>query len=301
MIYIVQGDEPLFVDNKIAELTEGIDNIDINRSVFEEFTDDVLVSARQLPLMSKKRVIIYTGEIKKEHLKELMKYHANEVQSTVFILKSVKKNTKLYKEVKKCNRVYEMSGTKPIVYKYIEKWAESKQFLISQDMLTYFIERTGYFLNKDITMYNVMSYLDILVNIENTLSKENIDLVVKKTSSDNIFTLTDQIVKKDSVGALETFRSLKEAKMSDFQIVGAILYNFRTAYKISITPTEMVNSIGINPFVVSKLSSLTKNATEEMLEEIIALLVGHTDNIKCGKSVNMEHLLCNILSILTLG
>ena len=116
-----------------------------------------------------------------------------------------------------------------------------------------------------------------------------IDLLVTDNVQNSIFTLTDQLSKKDFAGALATIDSLQKQGEEASFIFAMITRQFRLLLEMKAlaeegqAPTQIARTMAVHPFVVQNTLRFSKNFTHTQLRTALASLLTLDERLKTGR------------------
>lgn len=116
-----------------------------------------------------------------------------------------------------------------------------------------------------------------------------IDLLVTDNVQQSIFTLTDQLSKKDFAGALATIDSLQKQGEEAVYIFAMIARQFRLLLEMKAlaesgaAPAQIARNMAVHPFVVQNTLRFSKNFTHSQLREALASLLTLDERLKTGR------------------
>jgi DNA polymerase-3 subunit delta len=135
-----------------------------------------------------------------------------------------------------------------------------------------------------------------------------IDLLVTDNVQKSIFTLTDQLSKKDFSGALETIDSLQKQGEDASFVFAMITRQFRLLLEMKalaeegLAPPQIARTMAVHPFVVQNTLRFSKNFTHGQLRAALTALLELDRRLKSGriplKSRDEDHFLLALEKIL---
>jgi len=297
MIIFIFGSDTYRSKEKYLELCNKYEKSNISYFELEDFNFKKFVNLTQtIPFLAEERVIILKDivELKNTIIKDkIIKYLDSIPKSTIVIFyenKQPKKNNKLYKYLIKKSFIYEFSDLEFYeLSKYVNEMAKHNNLNISNDALTYLIQKC----KND--LWKISNEILKLTNFEKNIEKEDVELLVSDKKFDNIFLFIDELARRDYKKATELLQKLQNSGNNDIYIFSMIVYQFRTLlivkdfiensnvqndYKLQ---SYIVSQAGISPFVVGNHIKYAKKYTFSELKKIYNYLLLEEIGIKNGK------------------
>lgn len=115
-----------------------------------------------------------------------------------------------------------------------------------------------------------------------------IDELVVSNAQKSIFTLTDQLSKKDYAGALKTIHSLEEQGEEAAYIFAMLTRQFRLLLEMKAlaeegqAPAQIARTMAVHPFVVQNTVRFSKNFTHGELRAALTKLLNLDRRLKTG-------------------
>lgn len=261
----------------------------------------VVGEAETLPFFGDHRMIFVenpyflTGEKKSggpEHnLDELLAYLKAPLETTILVFfapyEKLDERKKVTKELKKHS---ELINVQPLQEKelrdYLFRTLENDGYTMSKDAVQLFLRLTNFNLTK------VMGELDKLMLFATESKKISVDLVrelVPKTLEDNIFELTDYVLKKDSYQALQTYDELKLQGEEPIKLMAILINQLRLLLQTKILmnvgyqQSNIAKTLSIHPYRVKLAMQQVKQFPMERLSQMFDELVENDYLIKTGQ------------------
>lgn len=274
MIYVFLGIDFNVLNSKVNDLVSklNINNIikyDSNETSLKEVLDEI----NYIDLFNEKKLVIVSSfsfkKIKEEDENLLLKYIDN-MNDNVIIFKcneeSLDERKKLTKKLReKCK----VEIIKKLDYKdlnqYITNMLKEKGIRCSFNQVKKILDLCDY--NPDYTI-NEVNKLLIYKTGETELYDEDIDNVISKNTEKEIFTFTENILKKDVGGAIDSFKILSSSNLDETLIIDAVAKQFRLLYQIKLlypsnSIEELSRLLGVNPYTIQKTLPFTRSYSEE--------------------------------------
>ena len=323
-LYLLYGEELFLLESNLkkiktlfGECVKGINYILIDEQNVQEIISDIetpsfgyekkLIIARNTGLFRKEGKK-KTGDISKikdkliQYIDENIKI-INESVVLVFVEEEADSKSELFKTIEKNGIVCKFDFQKPIqIEQRIKSICNSYKVQIDSSTIKYFIECCGTNMQD---LINEIRKLIEYAGENGTIKKEDIDKVSIKKLESVIFDLTDDLGKKDIIGALQVLQNLIYAKEPLAKILITLYNHFKKIYitKIALnTNKDLVSSLNLKPnqmFLTTKYKVQSKYFSEEDLRNILKELCNLDYNFKNGKidlQVGMETILCRYCS-----
>lgn len=199
--------------------------------------------------------------------------------------KKVDTRRKLYKILAKHATITEFAEFKPYqkeLATWIQKQVKSKDMMISSEVVQFLIERLGTNLR---VIDSELEKLKLVIHPEKMIKKEDIQNVC--TSSEDIFLLTDYILKGQKDLALLEFKKLCVNKHY-LEILAVLQTNFSKLAvmkvdSVSMNSFEIASKTKMPEFIVKKQLEKLKNVPMDRLIEIRKNLLEAEYRVKTGE------------------
>ena len=323
-LYLLYGEELFLLESNLkkiktlfGECVKVINYILIDEKNVQEIISDIetpsfgyekkLIIARNTGLFRKEGKK-KTGDISKikdkliQYIDENIKI-INESVVLVFVEEEADSKSELFKTIEKNGIVCKFDFQKPIqIEQRIKSICNSYKVQIDSSTIKYFIECCGTNMQD---LINEIRKLIEYAGENGTIKKEDIDKLSIKKLESVIFDLTDDLGKKDIIGALQVLQNLIYAKEPLAKILITLYNHFKKIYitKIALnTNKDLVSSLNLKPnqmFLTTKYKVQSKYFSEEDLRNILKELCNLDYNFKNGKidlQVGMETILCRYCS-----
>lgn len=292
-VYLFTGDEEYLILDVVERLKKQYieDNFEalnyINIGTKENSFDNILNACETLPFMSDKKLIVVKDIVEvlendDNNIDEKLSTYIKELDDYLFLIlidksNKIKKTTKLYKAIKKIDGIVEFNKLKGrdlnlwIEYKFREN---NKQ--ISHSNISYLIQKSTYSeYGSTKTLYDLENEILKLSNhtLEESILKDNIDLVLTKTLDTNIFNLLASINRKDSDSALKIFNEMYISNEPIQRIFFMITRQLRLmlGYKLyrkkGYNEKEIGYKLQIKAYECSKIASQSRSYTIDQLKD----------------------------------
>ncbi len=308
-VYLVFGKEEFFKNNILDLLTSNILQSNglemMNTSIFDDFNNfnnnkldiqDVINTCNTPPFMSDKRIVIIKNlglfkDDKKSFCDDLGAYIKDLPEFCILIIldASINKTRKLYKQINKigsCHDVDDISEND--VAKHIISVAKKSNTYIDLNTAMYLISYLGLNINL------ILSELDKLIfylkdSTSNDVSVIDINLInniCAKSVETQVFELVDCIANKNLSAIIEIYRNLLYNKVTPYNILSMIAWQFRVILKVknasSSNPNQIAKDLNMSWYPVKKALTQVKyfsntqlvNALNDCLQTDLSIKTG---------------------------
>lgn len=298
-IYLFYGEEDFLIKNAIDEIVKNHPNGQVVRYDLSETNVSILLEdASMVSLFDDEKVIIgenadfLSGALKKEtvnhNIESLSKYLEHPNPSTTVIFTVFDKLDKRKNIVKK---MLEKTSTKEFtklndngLMTFAKNICEKADYQISLKALTMLIDRVG---NNLYLLHSECEKLMLYKAIEKKIDDKDIEEMIVKYDFDNIFALTDAVIKRDINTSLTLYQELLKRNEEPIKIIVLLANQFRLIFQVKrmsakgFSEGQIASDLGVHPYRV-KLANEVKLNSKELLKYISAL-ADLDENIKMGK------------------
>ena len=308
--YLLYGQDNSIIENELKKIIEKLNIKDqVKYTIDNTKIEDILEDASTISMFADKKVIIIencdffsTGKTL-ESIELLEKYLTNYNKDTyiIFITTKEKIDTrkKIYKLLNKEGKIIEcQKKDKNYINNYIKEYIEENNYKL--ESIDYFINKVG--TNLD----NAKNELDklFMYKIETkTIKNEDIDKIAIKNIEEEIFSLTDAIIAKDTKKSLDLLENFLNKNYDEIAILMLLASQFRFLLQVKLLLNqnknydEIAKILEANPyrikFTIKKLYNYTKEDLTQKIKKIATL----DHDIKLGlidKKTAVELLILNI-------
>lgn len=289
-LYLLNGEKYL-----VSKTEEFIKNDFISNNMMADFDFEVINKfdiinfencIESIPLSGNKLVFIKDIPKDKEIDKTVAFFEKlPDYITIVFILDEIKKNTKLYKRLKKHGEIVELkTPTFNQLTKWVKATAENEDKSISDTTAKFFLNYC------DTEMFNLNSEMMKLFNsTENSyIEEKDIKGICRKSIQFNIFNLINAINKKETEKALEIYNEILEEE-PPIKILVMLnrqyshIWQVKTCIYKNMSSTAIQKEIGIKPYPLQQISKIIKNYSRAELKKILNLIFETDLKIKTGQ------------------
>lgn len=255
---------------------------------------DIVNACETLPFMSEKKVVVvedyeaFTSKSKGDVSDELMNYIKSPNESTCVLfycnVEKIDNRRKIVKEIKKSGAAIELNKiSERELYSWIKKEFKGKKKKIDIGSIEYLVSQIGYFdKNLEKNMYDVKNEIvkisDYCYGKEEVLTSD-IDQVITKSISNNIFALVDAIGQKNTAVCIQELNNIVANQEPIPKIMYMIIRQFRLLAEVKIfmakgyNYADIAKEMKVQSFIVKKLTyQCAKFAKKELNDALIKCL-----------------------------
>lgn len=311
-VYCIQGSET-YLQNQIKQAFYnrlGVTENDLNFSQFDleqETIDQLIDEAETLPFFGDQRLLFavhpyfLTSEKKvnaPEHdFERLTAYLKSPLQSTILVFIAPydkfderKKLTKLLK--KQAVILNAKPLAEPEVKRMVRDYLKEMAIEMDPQALELFLRTTEMDLSK--SMHELVK-LVVFANKSKRISVEAVQQLVPKTLENNVFELTEMILKGNAEGALEGYRDLLLQGEETIKINAILIGQIRLYLQVAILVEQgmqqgaIAEQLKAHPYRVKLAIQEARNYSRGELEALFDQLVENDFKMKTGK-IQKEYL-----------
>jgi DNA polymerase-3 subunit delta len=296
-VCILHGDEVFLVDKALSELVScylSPEQQTINLSYLDgkvATIEDLESCCETLPFLSEKRITVLKNPgqfIERESrddriLNYLMKLGTHQILIIYDPENSIKKNTRLFKQLDKKGAAFEFNKLKQSeLIVWIQELLLSLGKKMSVSDLNYLVQQSGYMSRNSVTnlfdMENEIRKLTAYSSAQN-ITRSDVDRVMVRNLDNNIFDLLNAISRKDTGRALELFDEMQIMNEPVQRLLFMISRQFRLllgyhSYKNKgYGPSEIQNKLQIKPYEYTRISSQAQQFDERYLGRILEIVL----------------------------
>lgn len=294
-IKIVYGDEPYIIDKVVQGFKENIKFPELNLNIYEEICDTVKISVETMPLMDEKRLVILNlNEIKGEDVLKLVK-DVPDSTDLVIISKVLDQRTALYKKAKKEQLLKECCKlTEPQLKTFVFKLLEKNATKITNSAYGMLSKRMNYFDDPDVSLYTVEIFVKQLCLLNKVITEEEIQNVLKPTSNEKTYRLTNFILIGHSEKSFALAQEFIDRGENPIGLLSMMQKIFRLGYKASLY--KEVNKAEIGKMLGEPVFKFQDalNIPEDKLNKVLDIIQDAISGIKTGKCESKNMFLISI-------
>ncbi len=292
--YVIYGINKGLIKNEIKKIINSLKDADlIKYDMSNTLIEDVVEDASTVDLFNKKKIIIledsfFLGANKTiDNLEKLEHYieHYNSDSYLIFICNAEKLDSR--KKINKLlasHKVIEANkADKSFLTKYINDKLKEDNYKI--DDINFFLERVGTNLNN---IDNELDKLKMYTLKTKKITNEDITKTTTKTLEEEIFSLTDAIILKNTKKALDLLESFLNVNYDEIQIILLLANQFHFLFQVkrllnkNKSETEIAKILEVNPYRVKYSIKKIYSYSESMILENIKKLAKIDHDIKLG-------------------
>ena len=309
-VYIIKSESYRLLDNKIKELTNGIDKENITHfDLTIDTLKDIIEECNYTSLFNDKKAVIVnntnifgTKYEYKEDMELLEKYLNNSNKDTelIFIADNVSLKKKCVKIIKDNGNLFELK--KPVgddLRKMVIDYLKQDNFKIENSALTKLI--TNLNSNYDFILNEIDKV--IVVKKDYLITNEDIDKYTIKIVEENIFDFVDLVIKKDSKNIFIKLEKYIQEKQEPAILLSNIASQYRLIYSVKnltrkgYSEKEIADELGIHPYRVKLAREKSYNYTNDELKDKLLSIGSLDEKVKLGiidKYVALKLFLVNL-------
>ena len=281
---IIYGEDKTSVKQELHKIIDKEKDIDIVKYDMTS-TDiiDIIDDAMTVSMFSSKKIIILEDSFfltanktipNIEKLEEyLTQYNSDNYLFFLVYSEKIDSRKKINKLLSKHKIIEVKKKDTNDLIKYVNDYLKKDNYKIEDT--NYFLTQVG---NNITNIENELDKLKMYKYDNKYITKEDIDKVCIYTSTDEIFSLTDAIVLKDNLKALNLLEEFLKKSYDEMQIIMLLASQFRFFFQVkrllnkNKTESEIAKTLEVNPyrvkFTVRKLYSYNENMILEYIKKI---------------------------------
>lgn len=289
-IYLFYGNNYSIIEDKINNIILK-NNIDANNVIkydMENNLDNIIEELSMNSLFGDKKAVIvditFKEEVDDKKIEEFLDKSKNNSNILIFNCANEKIDTrrKIYKIINKYGKIEELNKNHDYVVDYIKKSLQDNNK--SMD-INYFLSKV----NDDLD--NIKNELDklILYKINDShIENSDIDNLVIPNIEEEIFILSDSVIKKDKKKSIELYQNFLNRNYEPIYIISLLgsqfhfLYQVKRLYNQNKSNDEIASILSAHPYRVKLTIKNSYIYTEEILLKKIYELANMDKNIKLG-------------------
>lgn len=291
-VYLIYGTEIYDVQRYVEKMKKSIPNLQngVNFFTLDKTNIDSLKDTMDSVSFFGLRKFILVKDINLKFNKAVLEDITNPELLLVFVEESVDKRTAEYKylaknaKVVECNKLNEKDAVM-----FVIRTLSSYKIKVTEDTAKYLISVCTQ--DKQI-LINEFRKIVAYLGEDSILTKEVIDKICSKTLDAKIFDLMDFVLAKKKTEALNMLDDLIASKTYIGQITSMMFKQIKQMYEIKLMEEKIrkeginvniATTLGIHPFVYSKLNGFAKSYTKTELENILLDFDEYDTGMKQGK------------------
>ena len=304
-LYLLYGTEAYFINETIKLITtEALEEEDrefnvVTHDLEEAYLEDVVEDARTLPFFGDRKVILIKSPLfltaQKEKLEQNIKIleeyigEPSPFSILVFVApyEKLDERKKITKLLKKTADVVEANAMQvQDVQKWVVSRAEEAHVYIDSVAVSLLLELVG----SNVTMLaKEMDKLTLYVGMGGEITSKLVAELVPKSVEQNVFALTEKVVKKDIAGAMQILDGLFTQQEEPIKLLALLVSQFRLLNQVKelqqrgYGQNQIASHIGVHPYRVKLAMNQTKFFSFEELKRVILELAEADYSMKTGK------------------
>ncbi len=289
-IYLFYGNNYSIIEDKINNIILK-NNIDANNVIkydMENNLDNIIEELSMNSLFGDKKAVIvditFKEEVDDKKIEEFLDKSKNNSNILIFNCANEKIDTrrKIYKIINKYGKIEELNKNHDYVVDYIKKSLQDNNKTMD---INYFLSKV----NDDLD--NIKNELDklILYKINDShIENSDIDNLVIPNIEEEIFVLSDSVIKKDKKKSIELYQNFLNRNYEPIYIISLLgsqfhfLYQVKRLYNQNKSNDEIASILSAHPYRVKLTIQNSYIYTEEILLKKIYELANMDKNIKLG-------------------
>ena len=293
--YLIYGPDRSIINNELNKLIKELKIDDIVKyDMLNSNVEDVIEDAQTVGLFSPNKIIILddcyflTSNKTIENIDKLEAYldKYNHNNYCIFIVYAEKIDTrkKLYKQLKdKAKMIEQVKIDETYILNYINNELKKEQYKIED--INYFINKVGK------NLYNVKNELNKLMMYKldtKVITNKDIDRIAVKSIEEEIFSLTDAVILKNTSLALNLLEEFLKKDYEEIQIIMLLASQFRFLFQVKRllnkgkSEAAIAKILEVNSYRVKFTTKKLYAYTERMLLDYIQKLAKIDHDIKLG-------------------
>lgn len=240
MIDVIVSKDTFLINGKINQLikveketfsTEEVVTFDMIERGFS--FNNVLEAIQTVSLFDTRKIVVLTTREKEmkneveESLLEIAKKIPDTVLFIVVLEKKLLAKSSLKKFFDKNARNHSISSTDDTIRTYVRQELKRRNISMSQAVMNAFLERT------DTDLIKITSELDKFEVLDREISQNDVEKLVARNIDDNIFSLSDAIVKKNIDLVFSLYQDFLDIKIDPLALIGLIASSLRRMYQVN--------------------------------------------------------------------
>ncbi|MEF7657024.1 DNA polymerase III subunit delta [Bacillus thuringiensis] len=304
-LYLLYGTEAFFINETIKLITtEALEEEDrefnvVTYDLEEAYLEDVVEDARTLPFFGERKVLLIKSplfltsqkEKLEQNIKILEEYIGEPSPFSILIFvapyEKLDERKKITKLLKKTADIVEANAMQvQDVQKWIVARAEEVHVHIDNAAVSLLLELVG----SNVTMLaKEMDKLTLYVGMGGEITPKLVAELVPKSVEQNVFALTEKVVKKDIAGAMQILDGLFTQQEEPIKLLALLVSQFRLLHQVKelqqrgYGQNQIASHIGVHPYRVKLAMNQTKFFSFEELKKVIIELAEADYSMKTGK------------------
>ena len=294
--YLIYGLDKSLIKNEIEKIKEELKASEIIKYTLEkDKLEDIILDASLVNMFETKKVILVNDSYffsagKKEEEIELLEQYLNNYNSDTYIIfecptDKIDTRKKIYKKIKEIGKVIEIQKKDTnYIKEYINNILNKENYTI--DDIGFFISKVGTNIEN---IKNELNKLLVYKMEEKKITNEDIEKLIIPSLEDEIFSLTDAVIKSNTKKTLELLEQFLNKNYDEMQIIILLASQFRFMYQVkrlvnkNMNTDAIIKELSANPYRVKITIKNCYYYNETMLLSYLKKLADLDKNIKLGK------------------
>ena len=304
MIITLSGPNDYLIISELHRLLSDFSTINGDMAVEKLFADEVdyqkiYDALTSLPFLSAKKMVVIWNPSTNSQFSDNAEYLlGNLADSTevIFVESKIDKRSSLYKLLKKQTdyREFPELDANSLVH-WLVNLAKTQNASISETNARFLVERLG--LNQQM----LFSELNKVALYDKNITRESIEVTTEPIPQSSMFELLNSVFSANSKKALVLYQEQRDLKQEPQKIISMLVWQFHIIAIIKAAKQLSVEQIAkdskINPYVISKTSTMTSKITLSQLRHMIRDLLELDVRLKTESIDADEALKLYILSL----
>lgn len=293
--YLIYGTEKSLINKEIEKIKNDLKIKDIIKySLDKDNIEDIILDAKLVNLFATQKLILVEDAYifsnnKKENNINILEDYLNNYNSDTYIIftnvtEKIDSRKKICKKINEIGKIIEIKKKDINYTKYIQDILKEHNYKMED--INYFLKNSG--TNID----NIKNELDklFIYKMDNKIITNNdIDKLLIKALEEEIFALTDAVIKNDTKKSLELLEEFLNKNYDEMQIIILLASQFRFMFQVkrlynkNLSSDSIAKELSANPYRVKITIKNIYYYTEQDLLLYIKKLADLDKNIKMGK------------------
>ena len=319
-VYLFNVNEDYIANALLNNLKSKVLNeatMELNFNVFEDKNiplSQITSAIEAMPIMDKKRVVYVSDNIFLSN-KDISKAFSDIVKNipdyTILILYNkrgkIDKRSSLYKQIKANGGIVDFEKLKEYkLNSWVRERLMSENISLSNDAMRYFIESSGYTLDDSDTDlgYFIKEIEKLKVYKGEQISLDRIRDIISVNINEEIFKLSDNLIKKNREKSYELYMNLKYNNVGFMSILAVIMRNMENIFiakdylRQRKSENDMAKDYSMHPYSAKIAMQNARKFTKKQISDNLNLCMELDFKLKSGELADYEAGLILIENIL---
>ncbi len=246
----------------------GLEKIDAGEVELGRF----LESIASLPFLAPRRMIVLDQPSSNKSINENIDKLLDSVAETtdlIIVEPKFDKRSVLYKTLKKKADFREFNELdEQGLARWLVTEAKARDGELSLSDASYLVQRVG------INQLTASNELDKLLIYDALITRETIDYLTEQLPQSSVFDLLDAAFSGNTKRAMELYQEQRTQQVEPQAIMGMIVWQVHVIAVVKanekLSPDEIARAAKLNPYVIRKTQSLTRNLSLKQVKELVA-------------------------------